>query len=220
MTTKVKKPYRGLGMEGMLARWYARNTGKDLEPFRQLAGRIAGRVSPGADILEVAPGPGYLAIELAKLGHRVVGLDVSRSFVGIAGDNARRAGIPATFVQGDAAYMPLEANTFDFIVCRAAFKNFSEPVEALREMHRVLRPGGQALIIDLRHDASPEAINDCVKGMGLGFFNRLLTRLTFKYMLVKRAYTQEQFRDMAVETPFKGCDIQTDPLGLEASLTK
>jgi len=220
MTAKAKKPYKGLGMEGMIARWYARNTGKDLGPFRQLAGELAGRVAPGGDILEVAPGPGYLAIELAKLGYRVTGLDISRSFVDMATENARQAGVPTVFRHGDAAHMPLEADSFDFIVCRAAFKNFSEPVEALKEMHRVLRPGGKALIIDLRRDASPGAVNDCVKEMRLGFFNRLLTKLTFKLLLLKRAYTQEQFKDMAAQTPFKGCDILADPLGLEVSLTK
>ena len=38
--------------------------------------------------------------------------------------------------------MPLPENTFDYLVCRAAFKNFSEPGAALGEMHRVLKPGG------------------------------------------------------------------------------
>lgn len=220
MTTRTKKPYKGLGMEGMIARWYARNTGRDLAPFRQLAGELAGRVAPGGDILEVAPGPGYLAIELAKLGYRVVGLDISRSFVSMAAENALQAGVAVSFRHGDAAHMPLEGDSFDLVVCRAAFKNFSEPVQALNEMHRVLRPGGRAVILDLRRDASPAAVNDCVNGMGLGFINRLLTKLAFRCMLLKRAYTQEQFREMALQTPFKRCDILAEPLGLEVSLTK
>ena len=43
---------------------------------------------------------------------------------------------------------------FDFLLCRAAFKNFGQPVRALQEMCRVLKPGGRGLIIDLRHGAS------------------------------------------------------------------
>ena len=92
-TTSVgrKKGYKGLPLEGPLARWYAKNTAKDMGEFRRLAGALAGRVGPGRAVLEVAPGPGYLAIELAKLGpYRVVGLDISRSFVGMAAENARR----------------------------------------------------------------------------------------------------------------------------------
>ncbi len=50
--------------------------------------------------------------------------------------------------------MPFESETFDFLLCRAAFKNFTEPLQALREMCRVLKPGGRALIIDLRRDTS------------------------------------------------------------------
>src|SRR5262245_6764354 len=167
-----RKGYKGLPMEGFIARWYARTTGKNLEDFRKLAHEVMGHVGNEGSVLEVAPGPGYLAIELAKLGpHRVVGLDISRSFVEMATENARKAGVDITFRQGDVASMPFEADSFDFIVCRAAFKNFSDPLQALNEMHRVLRPGGKALILDLRSDASPEGINACVTGMHLGWFS-------------------------------------------------
>lgn len=218
---RPKKPYRGLGMEGFVARWYARNTGRHKESYRRSAAIVVGQVAQGGSVLEVAPGPGYLAIELAKLGnYRVVGLDISRSFVEMARQNAQEAGVAVTFEEGNASCMPFEPDSFDFIVCRAAFKNFAEPVQALTEMHRVLKPGGKALIIDLRPDASSEAINAEVNTMGLGWFNSLLTRLTFKYMLVKRAYSQEQFRQMASQTPFRTCELQEDAIGLVIALTK
>jgi ubiquinone/menaquinone biosynthesis C-methylase UbiE len=221
MTTQLRKAYKGIGMEGFVARWYARNTGRDLTEFRKLAESVAGQVAPGGSILEVAPGPGYLAIELARLGqHRVVGLDISKSFVGMATENANRAGVQVTFLHGNASAMPFEADSFDFVVCRAAFKNFSQPVEALREMHRVLKPGGKAVILDLRRDASAEAIGALVKDMRLGWLNSLLTKWTFKHMLLKRAYSQEQFQQMASQTPFQRCDIRAEAIGLEVSLTK
>ena len=116
--------------------------------------------------------------------------------------------------------MPFESDSFDFIVCRAAFKNFKEPIQALHEMQRVLAPGGKALIFDLRPDASSEAINAQVKNMALGWFNSLMTKLIFRYYLVKTAYSGEQFRQMASATPFHGCSIREDGLGLEVSLTK
>jgi len=223
---KAKKPYRGLPLEGFLARWYARITGKNLEEFKKLAGVLADQVppgpaGPGGSVLEVAPGPGYLAIELARRGvHRVVGLDISKTFVQMGAENAKRAGVEVTFVQGDAAHMPFEPDSFDLIVCRAAFKNFTEPVGALQEMCRVLRVGGKAIIFDLRRDASPADIDACVKGMGLGRINSLLTKWIFKYSLLKRAYSQEQFREMDSQTAFRTCDIKTDLIGLEVSLTK
>jgi len=218
---RPKKPYRGVGMEGFIARWYARNTGRHKESYRKSAEVVAGQLADGASVLEVAPGPGYLAIELARLGnYRVVGLDISRSFVEMARRNAQDAGVAVTFEQGNASSMPFGPDSFDFIVCRAAFKNFSEPVQALNEMHRVLRPGGKALIFDLRPDASPEAITAEVKNMGLGWFNSLLTKLTFKCMLLKTAYSREQFRQMASQMPFKSCEITEDGIGLAVTLTK
>lgn len=218
-TPKSKKGYKGLPMEGFIARWYARNTAR--RDHRRSAEFVAGQVADGASILEVAPGPGYLAIELAKLGrYRVFGLDISQSFVQIATAHAKDAGVAVEFRHGDVAHMPFPPDSFDFIVCQAAFKNFSEPVQALTEMHRVLKPGGKTLILDLRPDASPEAINAEVKKMGLGWFNFLMTKLVFKYLLLKRAYPQEQFREMAAQTPFKTCEIQEDPLGLAVTLTK
>jgi len=58
--------------------------------------------------------------------------------------------------------MPFADNSFDFVLCRAAFKNFTEPLRALTEMHRVLDFGGRAMIIDLRRDASMESIERAV----------------------------------------------------------
>jgi ubiquinone/menaquinone biosynthesis C-methylase UbiE len=205
-------------MEGMIARWYARNTGRSIEPFRKEAQTIARQLPAGSAVLEVAPGPGFLAIELARLGsYRIVGLDISKSFVRIATENAHKAGAQVTFREGNASAMPFEAGSFDFLYCRAAFKNFSEPVQALREMHRVLKPGGKAVIYDLRRDASAQAIKAAVKEMGLGWLNALFTRWILGW-LRKRAYAPDDFRQMAGETPFGTCAIQCVPIGMEVTL--
>jgi ubiquinone/menaquinone biosynthesis C-methylase UbiE len=220
MTTKTKKGYKGPGMEGFIARWYARNT-EGASRHREVAERIAGSLADGAHVLEVAPGPGILAIELAKLGRfQVAGLDISKTFVQIASENAAKAGVTVTFHHGDAAAMPFDADSFDLIVCMAAFKNFSEPVRALNEMYRVLRSGGNALIIDLRPDVSDEAIVAEVKKMRLSWFSSLMTKWIFKHMLRKRAYSREQLRDMVSQTPFKTCDIHEESIGFEVSLSK
>jgi ubiquinone/menaquinone biosynthesis C-methylase UbiE len=216
-----ERAYKGIALEGVLARWYAKTTGSRRESYRECAALVAGQVPLGGSVLEVAPGPGYMAIELARLGdYRVVGLDISRSFVEMARENAITAGVDVTFEQGNASCMPFAPESFDLIVCRAAFKNFSEPVRALDEMHRVLKPGGKAQIYDLRPDASPEAIKAEIAKMGLGQFDALLTRLTFKYMLLKTAYSQDQFRQMASQSRFKACDVQADGIGLAVCLTK
>ena len=78
------------------------------------------------------------------------------------------------FRQGNVSAMRFPDSRFDFILCRAAFKNFSQPAEALAEMHRVLKPGGRALIIDLRRDASKQSVGQAVDAMNLGSVNRII----------------------------------------------
>jgi ubiquinone/menaquinone biosynthesis C-methylase UbiE len=203
------KAYKGMGMEGAVARWYASLTRKSMADFKLLAERVAGEISPASSVLEVAPGPGYFAIELAKLGnYRVTGLDISQTFVEIARANAGDAKVQAQFERGDASRMPFEAGQFDYVVCRAAFKNFSAPEAALREMHRVLKPGGHALIIDMRGDASRGSIRQAANGMKAGALNRTIVYLTFRFMLVKRAYTRADFERMVAQTGFRVAEIR------------
>ena len=198
------KPYKGIGMEGRIATWYADNTRKTMAEYRSLADRLASDLPGNSRVLEVAPGPGYLAIALAERGaFQVVGLDISKSFVEIARENARKEAARVDFRHGDASAMPFPDGAFDFIVCRAAFKNFARPVEALNEMFRVVRPGGRALIVDLNKNASREDIHAHVDRMGLGWLNSRVTKLTFRSMLIPFAYSRERFLEMAGESKLR-----------------
>jgi ubiquinone/menaquinone biosynthesis C-methylase UbiE len=220
-TLAPKKGYKGLGMEGSIARWYAWMTGRKIDDYRATALWLAEQLAPGASVLEVAPGPGYVAIELARLGpYRVFGLDISESFVKMAAENAEKAAAAVSFNHGDAGAMPFDSESFDLIFCQAAFKNFAAPVGALNEMCRVLKPGGKALIRDLRSDASARAIRAEVDSMRLGPINSLLVNLTFKHMLLKRAYSCEQLRAMVSQTPFSTCDIEPESIGMMVSLSR
>ncbi len=221
MEAVLPKPHKDRPIEGRMAKWYATNTGKSMAEFGELARKIAAELPRGAKVLEVAPGPGYFCIELAKLGtFSITGVDLSRDLVEIATGNAAQAGVQVDFKQGNASNLPLENNTFDFLLCRAAFKNFGEPVRALQEMHRVLKPGGRAVIIDLRKNAPMEDINRHVDTMGLSPWNRLITKLTFRFMLLKSAYTRAQFEHMLAQSRFRTIDIQERGIGFEITLTK
>jgi ubiquinone/menaquinone biosynthesis C-methylase UbiE len=209
-------------MEGRTARWYARQRGtkSQLDAHRSQAARVAGGLPAGARILEIAPGPGYFAIELARhAGVEVTGLDVSRTFVQIAMENAARTGVKVDFRQGDVASMPFPAEAFDLIVCQAAFKNFAEPGRALSEIWRVLRPAGRAIIEDMSRGASRAAIAHEVNRMRLSGVNAFMTRLALAG-LRRRAYTPERFRELVTQSPFRTCEIRTEGIGLEICLTK
>jgi len=152
--------------------------------------------------------------------YEITGLDISKSFVEIARKNAAAAGLPLDFRLGNASAMPFMDETFDVTFCQAAFKNFSQPVKAICEMYRVLRPNGMAMIVDLRSDASAAEIKREVKGMGLSRLNETFTRWTFEHSLLKRAYSLENMRTMIAQTPFKQGQIEVSGVGFLVCLEK
>jgi ubiquinone/menaquinone biosynthesis C-methylase UbiE len=221
MTVKNRKPWKGMGMEGWVARWYTRTRRCDMNDFRREAEAVRSRLQDGSKILELAPGPGFFAIELAKLGNfRITGLDISRTFVEIATENARSAGATIDFRVGNASAMPFTDESFDFVYCSAAFKNFSEPVKALDEIHRVLRPGGEAVIVDLYKDASTDNIDAYVNQSGRSRIDAWMTKWTFRHVLLKRAYTRDEFVQMAKQSRFGGCQINPAAVASEVRFRK
>ena len=218
--TAAVKAYKGMGMEGSIARWYDRTTRKDMSEFRQLAARIAAIVPAAGSVLEVAPGPGFLSIELAKRGLQVSAVDISKTFVEIACKNAAAEGLKVRFQLGNAAALPVDDASVDFVVCRAAFKNFSEPVKAMAEMRRVLRPGGTAMLMDMRRDVPVDEIRRYVNSLGVSRINRWIMMLTFRSMLIKRAYPLEEIRRMSLEAGWADVRIESAPMGFSASTTK
>jgi ubiquinone/menaquinone biosynthesis C-methylase UbiE len=207
-------------MEGVIAKWYAKNTGRAPEQ-KIIFNKVKNSLPADAAVLEVAPGPGFLAIEFAKAGHNVTALEISKTFVEIAQDNAKKSKVQVDVREGNASAMPFGENQFDFIICVAAFKNFSEPVEAIREMHRVLKPGGKACIMDLRRDVSMERINSHIKNdLHISGLNAWLTRMVFKTTLLKTAYTKPQIESMVSQTSFTNLRIDEDALGMDIWLEK
>jgi ubiquinone/menaquinone biosynthesis C-methylase UbiE len=192
-----------------------------MEDFRRQAKAVAAHLFKGARVLEVAPGPGFFAIELARLGDfSITGLDISRTFVQIATENSAKAGVKINFQLGNASAMPFGDESFDFIYCAAAFKNFTEPAKALDEMHRALRPGGGAMIMDLRKDVSLDQIDAYVRQSGRSRFDAWMTSWTFRHMLIKRAYTKDQFIRLAEKSRFGSCQFDVGDIGFEARFTK
>lgn len=221
MQPNIDKGYKGIGMEGRIALWYARNTARDMPHFAALADRLTAALPEGSRVLEIAPGPGYLAIEIARRGrYQLTGLDISRTFVDIATHNASAAQVSVDFQQGNASAMPFRENSFDVIVCRAAFKNFTQPIAAMNEMHRVLKPGGWALIIDLRRDASMEDIKAYIRQSDLGLANSIIYQATFRYLLLPRAYSGQQFEEMAASSAFADARVTASAIGVEVTLQK
>ena len=180
MHTTAKKPYKGTGMEGWLARWYARTRGNDLADFRQQAAAVAGRLPRGQRQLPPCSKSPPARVSSPSSWQnwaifRSPGSTSAARWSRSPRTTPARAGVQVDFRLGDAAAMPFPAGSFDFVYCSAAFKNFSQPVAALNEMHRVLRPGGEALVVDLRKDVSLSDIDQYVRRSGRGRLDAWMT---------------------------------------------
>jgi ubiquinone/menaquinone biosynthesis C-methylase UbiE len=116
-------------------------------PWYQLVREQMGSVA-GLRVLEVACGRGGFVRELARAGARVTGCDFSFSALGVAHAKLLAAGSreSAGLVQGDAQSLPFADAAFDLVVSCETIEHVPSADSAVREMHRVTRPGGKLLL--------------------------------------------------------------------------
>ncbi len=219
---KFIRHFSDLGINGVAARWYDGNSRKHrINEMKGNAEEVAGQIDEGSSVLDIAPGPGNLAIELAKLGnYTITGMDISSDFVRIAKQNARQAGVEIDFRQGNVSNMPFPDGMFDFIICTAAFKNFRDPGKALAEMYRVLRRDGAGLIVDLKRNVSNGDLDSLAAEMKVKGVEALFMKLTFKYFLRKGAYTRDEMQSLVSGTLFPVADIKESAVTLWTHLQK
>lgn len=117
--------------------------------FRPWAREMIRRAAPqdGEDVLDLACGTGAVTMELAAQGMSpgsVTGVDISPGMLAVAAENAKEAGIDATWIEADATALPLPDDAFDVAFCQQALQFFPDRVAALKDLRRVLRPGSRA----------------------------------------------------------------------------
>jgi SAM-dependent methyltransferase len=103
--------------------------------------RFAG-VTRGKDVLDVGCGTGVVALTAARLGARVTGVDLTPALLERARQNASIMGLSAEWVEGDVESIPLGDSKFDVVVSQFGHMFAPRPEVAVREMLRVLKPGG------------------------------------------------------------------------------
>ena len=208
------------GIEGYFAVKYAkfaRDTPTMRDEYRRLAARTAEVIQAG-HVLEIGPGPGFIAIEIAKLllGVQVLGLDLSQTMIDIATTNAREQGVSerVTFREGDAAKVPFGDASFDLVISSGSLHHWQEPRRIFQEIHRVLKPGCRALISDLRSDAPAEEVRQFAAQIDSRFM-RWGLRHSFR-----EGYSVQEAEKLVDGIPFAGVRTEVDGISMALWLEK
>ena len=142
--------------------------------WRRKAIRLLGEYDPKS-VLDIATGTGDLAIEASRLPvNSICGVDLSPEMLKFAQQKILRRGLQSLIAveEGSAEHLRFPDNTFDAVMVAFGIRNFSDLNQGLREMLRVIRPGGAAMIIEFsRPRRTP------FKQLYAFYFARILPRL-------------------------------------------
>jgi ubiquinone/menaquinone biosynthesis C-methylase UbiE len=131
--------------------WDSGDYGDVAERFTWAEGPVAveaAAVGAGDRVLDLACGTGNVAIRVAETGAASVALDVAPGLLAEAGRNAAEAGVEVELVEGDAAEMPFESESFDAVLSVFGVAFAPRPADCAAEIARVLRPGGRIALIN------------------------------------------------------------------------
>jgi len=138
--------------------------GTVLEGFYARVASDVAAAYPRRTLLEIGSGPGRLAVRLGRdvPNLAVIGVDISDAMVERATRRAAGAGLleRVRFEVGDVGVLPFADGGFDGVVSTLSLHHWPDPVKGLAEIHRVLKPGGEARIYDLAHWLWPPAQGD------------------------------------------------------------
>jgi ubiquinone/menaquinone biosynthesis C-methylase UbiE len=162
--------------------------------YRLFINDLAGQLLSGSHLLDVGTGPGYLLGHLIQTRPdlKLCGLDFSYDM--IRRGRARQRVLPpqaqANWVVADACSLPFSAGVFDHVVASFSFHIWPCPVTGFKELRRILTPGGQAWIYELRREASVQDLKTISRTLRLPF---PLVYLVFKLVSRHHAVPYPEF---------------------------
>ena len=139
--------------------------------------RALGLLLPPLDVADLGCGEGYLTIEAARWAKRVTAIDRSPDVLKRGKELARRRGVSnITWKRGELQKAPIDDESMDLVLLSQALHHADEPGAALKEAHRILRPGGRVLLLDLREHAEAW-VTSTLGDRWLGFDDKSLQKL-------------------------------------------
>ena len=125
----------------------------------QVLERIIRAASPSKEnwVLDIGSGPGIVATALAEYSKSVTAFDITPSMIEAAKKRSSELGIEnIEFKVGRAENLPFEEDSFDIVVTRLTTHHFPEPELVLKEIRRVVKPGGRVVFADITSSENPE----------------------------------------------------------------
>ena len=140
------------GLPAAYAAWRASRLGQITDALEQKLVLDLVGLPAGLRVLDVGCGDGILAVELSRRGAQAAGVDASRQMIGAALQRVERLGCDTSFQVARVETLPFEDNCFDVVLAITVLCFVEEAAVALREMTRVLKPGGRLILGELgRH---------------------------------------------------------------------
>jgi ArsR family transcriptional regulator len=162
----------------------------------QAFGHLLLRILPPLVVADLGAGEGLLAELLARRCKKVIAVDNSERIVAFGAAKARKNGLKnLEFRQGDLQNPPVEPNSVDLVILSQALHHADDPAQALRGAHKILRIGGQLLVLDLlKHsfDKAHELYGDRWAGFAESDLHRWLEGAGFKKIEISIVATEEQ----------------------------
>jgi ubiquinone/menaquinone biosynthesis C-methylase UbiE len=167
--------------------------------------------NPQGVLIDVGCGPGYLTADILKSFPQlsVIGMDIAEEMLERAADNlnSQVSNNRASFRKGDIHELPFKDSSMDFVVSTLSLHHWAEPVKAINEIYRVLKPGCRFLLFDLRRD-SPRCFYWVMKFAQTFILPSAMGRINEPISSVLASYTADELKHMLNRTPFKECSIK------------
>ena len=223
-----EKRHIGLLFDRIAPTYDGLNHGLSLNIDRRWRRKTVARMAPAQHVLDVAIGTADLTIEMLRQGkaEQITGIDLSDGMMEIGKKKVQKfKSSKVKFVHGNAQEMPFEDNTFDAVTCAFGCRNFQDLDAGLKEMHRVLKPGGEVTILEFSYPSNRlvRALYDLYFSHLLPFIGRLVskdkTAYTYLNKSVKSFCWGEAFAQHLREAGFTGEQYETLTFGISTIYT-
>jgi len=172
----------------------------------QMVAEDIGRYCRSGRVLDVGTGPGRLPLAICRTlpDVRVVGVDISSGMVAQARKNVAQASGSAAIeiIEAAAASLPFPDDSFEAVVSTGVMHHWKDPAADLNEIHRVLKPGGYALLYDLVRKLPPAVAQQARRDFG-----RVRSTLLWLHSFEEPFYEVDEMRSLPAGSKFSAGDV-------------